>query len=400
MSILSILKEWGQFFMRINEYNSLPDHLNFFLQRCTQAFSDWAPTDNDNGLDKVLSLEDMIRVYSFMEYIRNILLPSYANAWVSYAVVELESPEKMNGRPDLFLADLELNLNLLRRSWVENQVSVHQLAFYEDTFMFEVFESAILYNTYNRFDNNEGYIIFPPEFVTLAVEGNDSTSLKKMLFSIFELLVWKSYVNNVFINLGMVDIDDDSGNESEDDAVSQHDLEITEGQQEGGKALKGGKVANCNERDIVQYLVGAALRQALSCLQTVPPSKISQEICQRYQRNIVNHCILTKDEALAVFNPRDLRTSISRESVQGAFFYPSQRVYNLFLSTYENYIKPCLANPVAMGLLKDQSESFLEYNMMESSEYNELYGLVLECCENCEFAAERFTNITVLFFLI
>ena len=52
----------------------------------------------------------MARVESFMEYIENILIPSYANTWLSYAKVEIDSLEKMNGRPDFFLADLELNL--------------------------------------------------------------------------------------------------------------------------------------------------------------------------------------------------------------------------------------------------------------------------------------------------
>ena len=390
MNILVILKEWRQYFVRINEYNSLPDHLDKFLQRCTQAFVDWTPRDNDNGIDKVLSIEDMARVFSFMEYIKNILMPSYANAWASYAVVEVESPEKMNGRPDLFLADLELNLNLLRRSWVESPFSIPQLAFFEDTFMFEVFESEILYGIYERFDSDEGYIIFPPEFVRQAVEDNDLTSLKRMLFSVFELLVWKAYVHNIFIDIGTLDIDDDSDNESDNDITLQNDPEITEDQQVEGYALKGGKVANTSERDIIQYLVGAALRQALSCLQTVPPKKLRIQDCQRYQRNIVESFILTKERALEEFSPRDLRTSMTRETTPGAFFYPNLEVYNLFLSAYENHIKPALENPIAMGLLKDQSESFLEYSIVESAEYYRFYDMVFECCANCEFVAERY----------
>lgn len=72
MNILSILKGWRDFFLKINVYNSLPDHLEEFLLRCSLAFDKLSPEDEDNGLAKVLSPHDMARVEYFMEYIKDI----------------------------------------------------------------------------------------------------------------------------------------------------------------------------------------------------------------------------------------------------------------------------------------------------------------------------------------
>jgi hypothetical protein len=77
-NILGILKGWREFFTKINYYNSLPDHLDNFLLRCMEAFENWSPEEKDKDLKSVLSKHDMARVESFMEYIENILIPSYA----------------------------------------------------------------------------------------------------------------------------------------------------------------------------------------------------------------------------------------------------------------------------------------------------------------------------------
>ena len=52
-NILGILKGWREFFAKINDYNSLPDHLDNFLLRCMVAFDNWLPEDNDKDLKNV-----------------------------------------------------------------------------------------------------------------------------------------------------------------------------------------------------------------------------------------------------------------------------------------------------------------------------------------------------------
>ena len=64
----------------------------------------------------------------------------------------------MNGRPDLFLADLELRLGLERRIWVANE-SIVKSAFYDDTYMLDIFQpNATLYSNILRRDSNGNII--------------------------------------------------------------------------------------------------------------------------------------------------------------------------------------------------------------------------------------------------
>ena len=367
MNILSILKAWRDFFLKINVYNSLPDHLEEFLLRCSLAFDKWSPEDEDNGLAKFLSPHDMARVESFMEYIKDILLPSYANTWFNYARIEVESPEKMNGKPDLFLADLELNLNFLRRSWVENSNSLPQRAFLEETFMIEVFHTQPLYQIYERTDD-DGDIIFPPDFVEKAIEDKDLESLQRMLFSRFELNVWTSYISNIFVGVGMLDVEGDS------EHVLLFETDIK---------------ANPSERDIIYYLVGASLRKAIGCLLTVPKQIASKDICTSCQESIITAVSLSKEEASKIFDPRELRTTSRRECTEKSFLYPNMTIYKLFVSIYESHIKSVLINPMTISLTKDQTEIYLEHNIIESPEFIELYELILKCCRQKEYLAKR-----------
>jgi hypothetical protein len=80
-----------------------------------------------------------------LRYVRNDFVNS---------AVEIESP----GRPDLFLADLELRLGLERRIWVANE-SIVKIAFYDDTYMLDIFQpNATLYSNIPRRDSNGNII--------------------------------------------------------------------------------------------------------------------------------------------------------------------------------------------------------------------------------------------------
>ena len=48
-------------------------------------------------------------------------------------------------------------------------------------------------------------------------------------------------------------------------------------------------------------------------------------------------------------------------------------IYKLFVSIYESHIKSVLINPMTISLTKDQTEIYLEHNIIESPEYIELY---------------------------
>jgi hypothetical protein len=80
-----------------------------------------------------------------LRYVRNDFVNS---------AVEIESL----GRPDLFLADLELRLGLERRIWVANE-SIVKIAFYDDTYMLDIFQpNATLYSNIPRRDSNGNII--------------------------------------------------------------------------------------------------------------------------------------------------------------------------------------------------------------------------------------------------
>ena len=84
-NILAILVEWREFFL-INPYNGLPDELDAFICRCKAAFNTKLPETNAENLHSYeLSDQDKDSVASFVDFSRQVLLVSYANAWAIYA---------------------------------------------------------------------------------------------------------------------------------------------------------------------------------------------------------------------------------------------------------------------------------------------------------------------------
>ena len=149
-------------------------------------------------------------------------------------------------------------------------------------------------------------------------------------------------------------------------------------------------VANHFERDIIYYLVGAALRKGLGCLLTVEPSIASKSLCNDSQVAIVSRLVIDKEKAEERIDPRYLKTTKTKECKDGSFLYPNEEVYDLFVSVFENHILSALDNPMTICLVKDQIESFLEFSILESKEYFQLYDLIYDCCRENMALTERF----------
>ena len=281
--ILAILSDWRRrFCMDINPYNWMPDQLDSFLHRCEVALLVWTP---ELSLEEVLSVEDYARAESFATYYREFLLTTYCNTWADFTHVEVETPSKMSGRPDLFLSHLELDLLVLVRELIKNDTSIVHRAFLEQTFLVEVFSCGpqTLYNQPRHYDDHGGEVFAPP-FVVDAVERCNYRPLQHMLLASFEKSCWTAYRDNLFIetvamdhSAAVVDDHDDSDDLSDsdsDDLDSEEGFEATS-DPEVSSTLKTNKLlpginrkATVFERDTLYYIVGCSLRQALGSLVT------------------------------------------------------------------------------------------------------------------------------------
>jgi hypothetical protein len=129
------------------------------------------------------------------------LLATYCNTWADFTHIEVETPSKMSGRPDLFLSHLELDLLVLVRELIKNNGSCVHRAFFAQTFLFDVFSGGpqTLYEQSCRFDD-QSVEVFAPAFVLDAVERPHNVKpLQRMLLASFEKSCWTAYRDNLFI---------------------------------------------------------------------------------------------------------------------------------------------------------------------------------------------------------
>lgn len=108
-----------------NEYNAMPAEFYNFLARVALFYDAAARAVFEETAEKdhILWPADIDRISSFAQFGRLYLLGYYRQCWEMFSLKEntAAATTQTQGRPDLSLADLEMNINVERRLWRTEQ---------------------------------------------------------------------------------------------------------------------------------------------------------------------------------------------------------------------------------------------------------------------------------------
>ena len=130
--IFEILKCWRELFSGCDfPQLNIPTKIFEFMYRCGRAEAAQA---EDKSIDRVLLPDDADRLHSLIIYVRGIFT-IYANLWAKFSSMERSSTShKVSTRPDLIVADLELDLLSQRTKWSSRpEFNGPQHRFFHDT---------------------------------------------------------------------------------------------------------------------------------------------------------------------------------------------------------------------------------------------------------------------------
>ena len=129
--LFEIIKCWRELFCGCDHPElNVPRKILKFMDRCVLAEA--AMADN-RDIENILLAEDADRLQSLVVYVRGIIT-IYANMWANFSSLERNPNHQVSTRPDLIVADLELDLYSKRTKWASRpEINGPQYQFFQST---------------------------------------------------------------------------------------------------------------------------------------------------------------------------------------------------------------------------------------------------------------------------
>lgn len=430
-----------------NEYQGLPIQFGAFVSRVSDyARAAFLNDSTDKNMQSAMlsgySESDNEAVHSFKYFICDCLLPSYQKLWDEFALCENSGSRDANttkGRPDLSLADAEVQLWETRRSWRVAGSEMLQL-FFAMTFAgvcipdghsgdststnnTSVVDYSVLFESHSV-----GSIAYPPPYVLLAIQHGDFGPLKSLLFGTFEEAVYSFYSQHLLIQSRVLNVrdhlfgtnggacqsdaagaDDDGGSESgaSDGSDSEDGEEYCSAAVESKAGENGidsthsvaapssnSTFVSAQDRCVLYYILGATLRATFGVLRaTLLEHRMEENVVARTIDAFVAACTHTVEEAQSVPLPVDLCTQ--RQHEHGTLVLGHSSLFAYVLSLETEIMLPCIRNNVAVCIMGNQLSVYVVRKLLMESKYEELEGVLQHLLLSHHYIAENLSPTLV-----